>query len=280
MTKEERAAAKAAKEAEREAKKAAKEAEEKQLKMLLDISEFFNNIYDNYLSLQFISAVDKVYFQTKSLGDENALFIFYDDFEFCRTYIRLDKMDGNVFYDWATSDEGSFVVTMEQIKILRKLSKKIPKATEKTTPKGIKYVPVSLDVEDNVFNLKCDVYDGVDKTGSERFKYVKGTRDYSNRVKKYIKDYKWDKEFHDVNWMFKDTVFKAYVKDDIITSEKTDHKILEVAIKNIFIEQKAEDTKYYLMTSNSNRNKLYIMLMSESPDQKVMVCQIMATVAY
>ena len=259
--------------AQKEAEKLEKQKQKENQKMLMSICDFFKDLYD-YLSLQLKTSVENVYFQTKHMSDEegNKLFILFDDFEYCRAYMRLDNFSDNIFYQWIVSSEGSFKLSLDEINLLRKLSQK--------PGKGLKNVPVELTTTETNFNIKYDIYDGENKLKSEWIRIMKGTRDFTNRVKKYIKDFKWTKHFSDVNWMFKEPMFRAYINDKgEITNNINDKKILEIASKEILVEQKSDDTQYALMLSEDNNKPYsYVMLCSNSKDMKVWVCQVLKVI--
>jgi len=262
--------------AKKEAEKLEKQKQKENTKMLMSICDFFKDIYD-YLSLQLKTSVENIYFQTKQLKNEedkmeNKLFVLFDDFDYCRVYMRLADFNNNTFYQWIIANEGSFKLSLDEINLLRKLSQK--------PGKGLKNVPVELSTSETNFNLKYDIYDGENKIKSEWIRISKGTRDFTNRVKKYIKDFKWTKQFSNVNWMFKDPIFRAYLNDkNEITNNIKDKKILEIASKEILVEQKSEETQYNLMLcEDNNKPYSYIMLVSSSKDMRVYVCQVLKVI--
>lgn len=267
---QEKAAAKAAKELEKQKK----EEEKNRLNMLMSVTDFFKSIYD-HISLALTTSVTNVYFQVKNNGEkEKTLFLMYEAFEFSMVYLVIKGFEGNIFYDWILDHDASFNMPISDIDIIRKFSKSLGKGT------GTKFIPDEISGDENVFKLKYIAYENGEEKSARTIRITKGTRDYSKRYQSFVPA-KFDESWNNVNWLLDEPILRIYVDDEKkISKTPTSNKLLEVAKKDILIEQKGEAEYGFFVTNPTPRGMRYIMLASTSADDKVAAMQVMKAITY
>lgn len=295
MTEEEKAAKEAEKAAKlaakaealrkKEEEKAAKLLEKRKLDILMSATTFFNQIY-SYLSLELHSGVEKVHFQSisREKAKEKEIVVFFENksFSFCRCYVKFNESffnDGDVpneFAKWITMADNSFSIPIDTINIIRGMKRK--------PGKGKSNVPIKFEYDADKLLLKYRESIDEDGNGSDvSIRLIKGTTDYWERLKQYV-ERGFIREEHKIGWIFDEDMCKLYInEDDKIVQEKTDKKLLEMAVKDLYIKLKTGDKLkpvYYsaFMTKPDERGCRWIMLVGTTDDRSLVVSQTMKVI--